>query len=675
MLIFHRARLAVAVTRAEYDKLCDEIWYHNKLYYVDHAPVISDQEYDQLYRKLEVLEKQNPEWISPTSPTQRVNETLTKGFSTVTHQIPMLSLANTYSKEEIDDFIARTHKLLETKDVVYTVELKMDGIAVTALYEKGRLVRGVTRGDGKKGDDITTNLRTIQSLPLKLYGDQVPDFLEVRGEVFLPRAVFNQLNDGFAAEGEELWANPRNAAAGSLKLLDPKEVSKRALDIVFYGVAAESSKYLESQYESHSFLRQLGLPTLKYIAKCHALEEIWAFAEQIRELRPSLPFDIDGIVIKVDSLYDQERLGATGKNPRWAIAYKFAAEQAVTRIIDITVQVGRTGVLTPVAELEPVFLAGSTIARATLHNADEVQRKDIRVGDYVTIEKGGDVIPKVVSVDVSRRLASSLPWGMPDKCPSCGTAVVRISTEVAFYCPNHAECFEQRVKALIYFASKVGMDIENMGEKVVYQLFQKGLIARPADIFRLTENEISQLSNFKEKSIRNLLDSIEKSKEVSLGHFIMALGIKYVGTGTAEQLAFKTGSIEAFLALTLEELLHIEGIGEKVAKAVIDFLQDPLNRQEIEQLLSLGIKPKAMGGVIYKEHAFQGKTFVLTGTLETYTRSEAAALIKERGGKVTESVSQKTNYLLAGESAGSKLDKAKTLGVTILDEATFQSLL
>ncbi len=489
----------MVVTKAEYERLCDEVWHHNKLYYADHAPVISDEEYDHLFKKVEAIEHQHPEWILPTSPTQRVNESLTKVFPTVVHRIPMLSLANTYSKEEIEDFIKRMHKLLETKDVAYTVELKMDGIAVTVAFEKGKLVRGVTRGDGKKGDEITTNIRTIASMPLQLYGKAIPDFLEARGEVFMPREVFTQLNEEFAEAGEELWANPRNAAAGSLKLLDPREVSRRGLDVVFYGVAEESSGMLKSQYESHAFLRHLGLPTLKYVAKCHSIEEIWEFAEKIRKLRPSLPFDIDGIVIKVDSLHDQELLGATGKNPRWAIAYKFAAEQAVTRIHEITVQVGRTGVLTPVAELDPVFLAGSTIARATLHNADEIQRKDIRVGDYATIEKGGDVIPKVVSVDLTRRPAHSTAWQMPTHCPSCGTEVVRIPGEVAFHCPNHAKCPEQRMRSLVYFVNKEAMDIENMGSKVVQQLFQKGFVKQPSDIYRLTEKEVSQLPNYKEK--------------------------------------------------------------------------------------------------------------------------------------------------------------------------------
>lgn len=663
------------LTRNEYEKLCNEIWFHNKLYYVDHAPVISDEEYDHLFKKLEVIEKDHPDWIKPTSPTQRVGETLTKGFKSVVHKIPMLSLANTYSKEEIQDFIKRIHKLLEKKEVSYGTELKMDGIAVTVAYEKGRLIRGVTRGDGKEGDDITANIRTIETLPLQLFGDNIPDFLEVRGEVFMPHAVFKALNESRSLAGDELWANPRNAAAGSLKLLDPQEVARRRLDIVFYAVAEVSSNQLKSQYESHQFLHDLGLPTLKYISLCQSIDDIWDFAEKIREIRPSLPFDIDGIVIKLDSLSDQERLGATGKNPRWAIAYKFAAEQAITKILDITVQVGRTGVLTPVAELEPVLVAGSTIARATLHNEEEIQRKDIRIGDYVTIEKGGDVIPKVVSVDLLRRPLNSSAWLMPTTCPSCGSVVVRVAGEVAVRCSNEESCPEQRMRRLAYFVGKDAMDIDNMGEKVIQQLFQKGFVKNSSDIYRLTANEVSQLTGFKDKSIRNLLESIEKSKDVTLARFIMALGIKFVGTGTAEQLAFKAGSIEGFLAMTSDALLSVEGVGAKVAQAVGDHLADSRNRLEINDLLALGVKPKPMGMSAFIDHIFKAKTFVITGTLESYTRSEAAALIKERGGKVTESVSSKTDYLLAGESAGSKLDKAKTLGLTILDEKTFTSML
>lgn len=658
-----------------YEQLCQQIWHHNRLYYIEHAPEISDEEYDFLFKRLEQMEKEYPEWVNPSSPTQRVNESLTQGFKTVLHRTPMLSLANTYSKEEIQDFIERMQKWVERKEIAFAVELKMDGIAVSAIFEKGLFVQGVTRGDGKKGDDITANMRTISNLPLRLYGDHVPDLMEVRGEVFMPRSIFQQLNEQKAQGGEEEWANPRNAAAGSLKLLDPQEVAHRGLSIVFYGIAEISSKELTKQSQLVPFLRSLGLPTLDYHAYCKNIEEIWEFAEQVRTQRASLPYHIDGVVIKLDDFKEQKRLGKTGKNPRWAIAYKFAAEQALTRVNEITVQVGRTGILTPVAELEPVFLAGSTISRATLHNEEEIQRKDIRVGDYVTIEKGGDVIPKVVSVDLDRRLSSSSPWSMPEVCPFCGTSVVRIPGEVAVRCPNERGCPEQRIRRLLYFAGKQAMDIEHMGEKVVLQLFQKGFIREPSDFYTLTEKEVSQLSGFKKKSIENLLTSIEKSKEVSLERFIMALGIKYVGTGTADLLAARAGSIEQLSRMTQEELKQIEGVGDKVASAVVDYFAYPAHRLEIERLLSLGVRPQVRNVQKFAEHPFQSKLFVLTGALEHYTRLGASSLIKERGGRVGDSVTKKTDFLLVGSDPGSKLEKAKELEIKILKEEDFIALL
>lgn len=658
-------------THEDYDKLCQEIWDHNRRYYVEHHPVISDEAFDKLLHQLEEIEHAHPEWVSASSPTQRVNESLTAGFASVLHKNPMLSLANTYSKDEIADFIKRMHKLVEHEKLAFSCELKMDGIAITAVYEKGHFVMGATRGDGRKGDDITTNMRTIQSLPLRLSGKHVPDLLEVRGEVFMPHAAFEHLNAEKKAADEQLWANPRNAASGSLKLLDPKEVAKRRLAVVFYAIAEDSSVGATSQYASHDYLHTLGLPTLKLHALCHNLDEIWAFGEKVRHERPKLPFDIDGIVIKIDSLKEQKRLGTTGKSPRWAIAYKFAAEQAVTRIQEITVQVGRTGTLTPVAELEPVFLAGSTIARATLHNEEEVKRKDIRVGDFVTIEKGGDVIPKVVSADPSKRSAHSKPWKMPEKCPSCGTHVVRTPGEVAVRCPNTLGCPEQRLRRLIYFAGKEAMDIENMGEKVVEQLVERGFVEKPSDIYRLKESQLYQLEGFKEKSVNNLLSSIEKSKEVTLDRFIMALGIRHIGSETAELLAKKAGSIEALEKITLDDLIKIEGIGEKVAGAVIEYFADARHRHEIAAMLSLGVTPQQQETVSYEGHPFADKTFVLTGTLEHFTRTAAAAAIKERGGKVTDSVSKKTDFVVAGEAAGSKLDKAQALGIKVLTEADF----
>lgn len=664
------------MTFQDYERLCAEIWDHNRRYYVEAKPIISDKEFDKLLRRLEEIEKEHPEWISPTSPTQRVNEGLSEGFTTVEHQVPMLSLANTYSKEEIADFIKRMHKLVERPAALaFSCELKMDGIAITAIYEKGVFVRGVTRGDGRKGDDITVNMRTIASLPLRLYGKDLPDLLEVRGEVFMPHAVFAALNAEKVRLEEPLWANPRNAAAGSLKLLDAREASQRLLSIVFYGVAENSTVALKSQYSSHEFLYNLGLPTLKLHALCNNLEEIWEFADKVNKLRPNLEFDIDGIVIKVDDLREQKRLGNTAKNPRWAVAYKFAAEQATTTIQDITVQVGRTGVLTPVAELVPVFVAGSTISRATLHNAEEVQRKDIRIGDIATIEKGGDVIPKVVSVNIDLRPPGTKAWEMPKHCPSCGAEVVKAAGEVAVRCPNGLLCPEQNLRRIIYFAGKESMDIENMGEKVVEHLVSKGFVRRVSDIYRLTKEQLYQLDGFKDKSVQNLLTSIEKSKDVTLERFILALGIKHVGTGTAELLAKKFGSIEALMAASAEELMGIEGIGEKVAAAIVEFFSQKSQVDEIVDLLSLGVKPRQQEAISFKGHAFNGKTFVLTGTLSNYTRQAAAGLIKERGGKVTDAVSKKTDYVVAGEAAGSKLDKANALGVAVLTEEQFEKML
>lgn len=662
-------------TFQDYQNLCEKIWEHNCRYYVEHAPVISDEEYDHLLKHLEEIEKNHPDWINPASPTQRVGEALTAGFKTVIHSVPMLSLANTYSKEEVEDFLKRMRKLTLRQELTYSCELKMDGIAVSVLYEKGAFVRGVTRGDGKAGDDITHSIKTIEGLPLRLHGPNIPDILEARGEVYMEHEVFKILNQKRAALNEPLWANPRNAAAGSLKLLDPRETAKRKLSITFYGIAENSTVNLKSQFESHTYLRMLGLPILGFIAKCSSLDEIWGFAEKIREARRKLPFDIDGIVIKLDDLQEQKRLGNTGKNPRWAVAYKFAAEQALTRIRNITIQVGRTGVLTPVAELDPVFLAGSTISRATLHNQDEVQRKDIRVGDIALIEKGGDVIPKIVSVDTEQRPKNTHPWTMPKICPSCGTEVVKTHDEVAVRCPNHDGCTEQQLRRITYFAGKDAMDIDNLGEKIVEQLVYRGFVKRPSDIYTLTEAELSQLQGFKEKSIYNLLKSIEKSKEVSLQRFIMALCIRHVGTGTAELLANKAGDIKTLSRMTREQLMQIEGIGEKVADAVAEYFEEERNKQEIDRLLELGVKPRVVQVKRYEGHLFNEKNFVLTGALTKYTRNAAAALIKERGGKITDSVSKKTDYVVAGAEPGSKLDKAHSLGVKVLSEEDFISLL
>ncbi len=665
------------MTEDRYRQLIQEILEHDTRYYVEAKPTITDYVYDRLLEQLAQIEKEHPDWVCSSSPTQRVIGGVSKGFKQVEHRIPMLSLANTYSREEVEDFVKRVHKLLGHQDVDFCSELKMDGVAITVCYEKGMLSQGLTRGDGRKGDEITQNLRTILSLPLQLKGAHLPPFLEVRGEVFMPHPVFEALNQEKKDLEEELYANPRNAAAGSLKLLDPKQVAKRRLSAVFYGFADEINAPVPTQSDCHPYLKKLGLPVFEpqFCKRCHSVDDILAFADTIEEQRHRLPFDIDGIVVKVNALKMHDLLGVTGKSPRWAIAYKFAPKQALTRICDITVQVGRTGVLTPVAELEPVFLAGSTISRATLHNQEEVERKDIRVGDWVVIEKGGDVIPKIVEVDKNRRPQHTHPWHMPTTCPSCGKSVVQSQEEVAVRCPNNRGCPEQQMRRIIYFASKDAMDIEHLGEKVVEQLFKKKLIATCADIYALQAEDLAKLEGFKEKSIQNLLESIDRSRKVPLSRFILALGIKHVGEGIAETLAQTSGSVEALAAMSVEQLKQIQGIGDKIAHSVADYFQDPARLLDVESLLMMGVVPLTPTVKRRTDHGFAGKTFVLTGTLKDYSRQGATELIRERGGKVTGSVSAKTDYVLSGEDPGSKLEKAKELNVKIIFEDEFKKLL
>lgn len=662
--------------KSDYYKLIEEVREHDRRYFEKASPSISDFTYDQLVEKLREIERAHPEWLLPTSPTQRIAETPTKGFKQVAHTFPMFSLANTYSGEELEDFIKRLQKWLGLSSLSFCAELKMDGVAITARYEKGIFVRATTRGDGKKGDDITANMRTIRSLPLQLSGT-VADVLEVRGEVFMLHRVFQKLNQEKEEIGEEPLANPRNAAAGSLKLLDPKEVAQRQLSCVFYALADKLDAPVETQYATHSYLEKIGLPCFskKQYALCHNVDEILDFADQIHKMRYELPFDIDGIVIKVDALKLHDQLGNTGKSPRWAVAYKFSPEQAKTYIQAISIQVGRTGVLTPVAELDPVFVAGSRISRATLHNREEIERKDIRVGDFVTIEKGGDVIPKVVEVDLKKRPEGARPWKMPLYCPSCHTLVVHVEGEVAVRCPNSDGCSQQQMRRIIYFASKDAFDIEHLGEKVVEQLFEKGLIKNAADLFSLTAKDLATLDGFKEKSIDNLLKSIQAAKHPTLSRFILALGIKYVGEGVAELLAEHVGDIHALEKMSQEQLKEISGIGDKIAHSVVTYFKDPAHLKGIEMLLKSGISPQTSHVHKRKDHIFSGKTFVLTGALEHYTRNEATRLIKDRGGKVAGSVSKNTDYLLVGDEAGSKLDKARELGICILSEEQFKKFL
>ena len=662
-------------SKEDYLKLIEEVLEHDKRYYQECAPIITDFEYDRMVKQLEKFEKEHPSQISPNSPTQRVGESVSKGFVQHKHIHPMLSLSNTYSEKEIEDFIKRVHKLLDKEEVEFCLELKMDGTAVSLRYEDGKLTRALTRGNGQIGDDITNNIKTLRNVPRELHGSY-PRLLEVRGEVFMPLNTFRELNEQREEEGLELFANPRNSAAGSLKLLDSREVSKRKLDIVCYGVA-EGQEEVATQYDLHKYLRRMGIPVSdeNHFSKASDMKDIVSFIERTRKERKNLPFEIDGIVIKVNDLKLQNQIGATGKSPRFATAYKFAPEQALTQINEITVQVGRTGVLTPVAELETVPLAGSCISRATLHNADEIKRKDIREKDWVIIEKGGDVIPKVVEVDLSKRKIDSKPWHMPTHCPACKTDVIHVEGEVAIRCPN-PKCHGRRLRNLVYFVGKQAMDIDHLGPKVIEHLVDKGFITRPSDIYALTETELKEIEGFKEKSISNLLNSIEKSKHCPLAKFLMALEIKYVGKETAELLAEHEGTLDNLMAASEEELEAIEGIGEKVASSIHSYFKDHSNIEEINKLLSHGVKiesPEKKKKI--EGHSFNGKAFVLTGTLKNHTRDEATALIKERGGKTVGVVSSKTDYVLVGEDPGSKYDKAQVLHINIIDEKTFESML
>ncbi|MCB1108610.1 MAG: NAD-dependent DNA ligase LigA, partial [Chlamydiia bacterium] len=650
---------------------------HNHHYFVENKPRISDYAFDQLVKEAEAIEKKHPEWALENSPTKRVVERKTKGFKHVQHKVPMLSLSNTYSEEEVQDWSKRMQKLLNREVVQVCMELKMDGTAVSVLYEKGVLVRAVTRGDGTTGDDVTSNVMTIKSLPHKLIGHGIPDELEVRGEIFMPKTVFKALNQEKEDAGEELYANPRNAAAGSLKLLDSGLTAKRKLDIICYGIPDPRSAKLTHQSQVHAYLKKFGLPVFseKHYGKAESVSQIFKFAQRIEKERAHLSYEIDGIVIKVDQLKDHDRLGVTGKSPRWAVAYKFAPEQAVTKIHGITVQVGRTGVLTPVAELGPVFVAGSTISRATLHNEQEIQRKDIRIGDTVIIEKGGDVIPKVVAVDKSKRKSGSKAWKMPSTCPACGSHVERTEGEVAVRCLDKKECPAQNFRRFTFFVSKAAMDIDTLGPKVIEKLIDAGYLQTLPDIYRLQESDLENIEGFKEKSIDNLLRSIANSKQVSLSRFLLALGIKHVGAGIADLLAEEGKSLNGVMDMDYERLCAIDGIGEKAAEAIVEFFSDKRHLKEIEELLDLGVKPKSCASNKKSGHAFEGKSFVLTGGLENYTRLEAANLIKERGGKISSSVSKNTDYVLVGDDPGSKYNKAQKLGIKCITEAQFEKLL
>lgn len=652
-----------------YTRLVEEVRRHDRLYYVEAQPEISDAAYDRLYRELQDLEKTHPELADENSPTRKVGGAPLDSFRTVAHAVRMQSLNNTYSEQELEDFLGRVEKGLVGQSAEFAVEPKVDGLAVSVRYEKGRLVQGLTRGDGERGDDITENLKTIRNLPLSVRG--LPERIEFRGEVYLPEPAFASLNRAREKKGEPLFANPRNAAAGTLKLLDSREVAKRPLAVVFYGLGEVSGLSLKTQEELHRQILDWGLPGHVWFRLVRGASGVLSAVRELDSARHSFSFATDGAVIKVNRLDQQKILGQTDKAPRWAIAYKYAPEQAETRLHAVTFQVGRTGVITPVAELEPVLLSGSTISRATLHNFEEIARKDIRVGDLVTIEKAGEVIPAVLSVNLKKRPPGSRPIPIPQQCPVCSGP---LSKEDVFLRCTSRDCIGQLKRRLQHFAHRGAMDIEGLGEVMAAQLVDAGLLQHLDQIYDLTEEKLSSLERMGEKSAANLLAGIAASKTRTLGRLIFALGIPQVGAVLSETLARRFGSLEKLADASTSDLTQINDVGPKVADEISTFFHEPATRRLLSSLKKAGLNFTAQteelaerGGV------FAGKKFVLTGTLSR-PREEFIRQIQSLGGSVAGSVSAKTDYLLAGEEAGSKLEKARALEVRILSEKDFEKL-
>jgi DNA ligase (NAD+) len=655
--------------RQELTVLREQIRHHDYCYYVIAKPEISDYEYDQLYKRLEAIENEHPELITPDSPTQRVSGEPTKIFNTVRHRQPMLSLSNTYSEEELDDFDRRVRSLLgENTGYEYITELKIDGIAISLIYENGRFVRGVTRGDGISGDDVTNNLRTIRSLPLRVYRHQdISGMMEIRGEVFLDRRTFELVNEARKEKGEPLFANPRNSAAGTMKLQDARIVAERGLSLFCYQLIDYSGNPGSRLHlENLEHLRSFGFPVNPYTGKCKNIDEVVSYCRKWESDRPKLPYEIDGVVIKINDLGQRDLLGSTAKSPRWAIAFKFKPGQVQTRLHKITWQVGRTGTVTPVAELEPVLLAGTKVSRATLHNPDEIHRKDIREGDMVFIEKGGDIIPKVVGVLTELRSKSSRPYKIPDKCPVCGTKLQRIPDEAALKCANF-NCPMQIKRRIGHFASRTAMDIDGLGEAITDMLVDEGLIHDFGDLYSLEQEQLENLEGMGKISASNLLSALGKSRERPLDRLIFALGIPYIGTTAARTLAEHYGDLEAIMKAAREDLETIDGIGDKMAESIRGYFQNKDYLAMIAKLKKAGVRFRHQAQKAGDN--LRDLTFVITGTLPSMSREEASEFIISHGGKTSSAVSSRTSYVVAGENAGSKLDKARKLRIPIISEA------
>ena len=662
------------------ESLREKIRHHEYLYYVLDQPEISDADFDKLMRELKDLEAEHPELLTADSPTQRVGGKPREGFVKVRHSSPMLSLDNTYSEEELRDWERRVHELSGRKEVDYVCELKLDGMSLALIYEDGKLVRGITRGDGTIGEDVTLNVRTVRSVPLSIARENLkkaglPADFEIRGELLMPLAAFKRMNDERESKGLSLFANPRNATAGTVRQLESRVTAERRLDYFSYMLLRDGRTYFDRHSKTLDALEAAGFKVNPNRKLVHSMEEVWAFIQQWAGKRESLAYEIDGIVVKVDRTALQDELGFTGKAPRWAIAYKYAARAGITKLEDIRVQVGRTGKLTPVAMLAPVLIGGTTVRNATLHNMDEIERLGVKIGDWVQVERGGDVIPKVAKVIDDKdhpRPTSLKEFEMPDKCPVCGTKVVRMEGEVDYRCVN-ANCPAKLRETILHFASRGVMNIDGMGDALVNQLTERGLVKNVADIYKLTNADLLSLERMGDKSAQNVLNEIENSKKLPLERVIYGLGIRMVGERTAQFLAEHFGSMEALEKAGVEELQNVNEVGPRIAESIVEFFGIAANRKLVERLRQAGLT--LSGQKKQRGTKLAGKTFVLTGALAHFTRDEAKKMIEDAGGKVTGSVSKKTDYVVAGADAGSKLDKAKDLGVKVIDEKEMHQLL
>ncbi len=655
-------------------RLRNELHEHNRLYYIEDAPIISDFEFDALLRELQDLENRYPEFYDSNSPTQRVGEGVTKNFNTIAHRYPMYSLSNTYTKEELVQWEERIKKILgEEAQVSYTCELKFDGASINLTYEQGRLIQALTRGDGVQGDAITANVKTINTVPLQLKGDY-PEFFEIRGEIILPWEGFHKMNEKRAAEGEPLYSNPRNTASGSLKLQDSRLVAERPLSCFLYALAGEQLP-ISSQFEALQKAREWGFKVPDSARLVHSLEGVFEFIDHWEEMRQELPYEIDGIVIKVNALSQQQELGFTAKAPRWAIAFKYQAEAVATVLEGVTYQVGRTGSVTPVAQLKPVLISGTIVKRASLHNADQIAKLALRIGDAVFVEKGGEIIPKITGVDSTSRGRIENKVEFITHCPECHSELERIDGEAQHYCVNQSGCPPQQIGKIQHFISRKAMDIEGLGGETVGLLYHEGILSNLSDLYRLEKEQLLPLERMAEKSVNNLLEGIKKSKEKPFSKVLFGLGIRFVGETVAKRLANSFGSIEALQNATLEDLIAEDDIGERIAQSIVDYFGQEENNKLIEDLKSFGLQLEQIKLIKKVNSAFEGKRFVVSGVFEKYSREDIKSEIESLGGIIASSVSSKTDFLLAGEGMGpSKKAKAEALKITILSEQDYTSL-